>query len=419
MFDVLTSMKNVTCRGRWNKGCAVGLLLAVGTLAGLPAAASDSTTKLHHRQQRVAAQRERLQQQISRTDQVQSGLLAKIGALDAGLAEAQSKVHSLNADITRLDSRINATRERLQAAAHRLTRVTDQLQSILRRLDVRTKVFTARAVAAYMAGPTAGFDALLSSQSFGDLMDRYTYYQSALSTDTKMIDQIQRLRYATERHRSTVESQRNGIRAAKITLQADRDKLAQQRSRKKAALHSLRALLSEKRAAVTQIENRKAQLEQAIAENARESASIQSLLQAANGQSGSVATGGGQLLWPAVGPITSPFGWRVHPIFHTREFHAGIDIGAPYGATVGAADAGVVEFAGTMSGYGNVLVLDHGGGLATLYGHLSSYSVSVGQSVGRGAPIANVGCTGWCTGPHLHFEVRLFGRPVDPMPYLK
>jgi murein DD-endopeptidase MepM/ murein hydrolase activator NlpD len=419
MFDVLTTMRNVTFGRPWNRGCAVGLLLVMGTLASLPAAASDSVTRLHHRQQRVSARHDRLQQEISHADEVQSGLLAKIGALDAGLATAQAKVHSLDGHITRLDARINATRERLRAAARRLTRVTAELQSILRRLDARTKVFTARAVAAYMAGPTAGFDALLSSQSFGDLMDRYTYYQSALSTDTKMIEQIQRLRAATETHRSSVESQRNGILKAKVGLQADREDLAQQRSRKRAALLSLKALLSQKRAAVTQIENRKAQLEQAIAENARESASIESLLQAANGQSGSVATGGGQLLWPAVGPITSPFGWRVHPIFHTREFHAGIDIGAPYGATVGAADAGVVEFAGTMSGYGNVLVVDHGGGLATLYGHLSAYSVSVGQSVGRGAPIANVGCTGWCTGPHLHFEVRLFGRPVDPMPYLR
>ncbi|MEA2485944.1 MAG: hypothetical protein QOD46_1055, partial [Actinomycetota bacterium] len=201
-------------------------------------------------------------------------------------------------------------------------------------------------------------------------------------------------------------------------LQSDRSALSRQRSSKRSALSSLKRLISKKHAAVAQIETQKAALELGIAENARESAQIAALLQAATGQSGSIVTGGGQLVWPAVGPITSPFGWRIHPIFHTREFHPGIDIGAPYGATVSAADAGTVEFAGTMSGYGNVLVIDHGGGLATLYGHLSAYSVSVGQSVGRGAPIANVGCTGWCTGPHLHFEVRISGTPVDPMPYL-
>jgi murein DD-endopeptidase MepM/ murein hydrolase activator NlpD len=143
-------------------------------------------------------------------------------------------------------------------------------------------------------------------------------------------------------------------------------------------------------------------------------------LQAATfGVSGVAPSAGGQLLWPAVGPITSPFGWRIHPIFGTRELHTGIDIGAPDGSTVSAAAAGTVEFAGTMTGYGNVLVIDHGGGLATLYGHLSFYSVAVGQVVARGEPIGNVGCTGYCTGPHLHFEVRLSGTPVDPMPFLQ
>jgi murein DD-endopeptidase MepM/ murein hydrolase activator NlpD len=411
-------MKNVLFGQRRAWACAVGFLLAVCTVAGLPAAASDSVSRLHRRQHRVAAQHDRLQNEISDANQAQTGLLARISALDASRAKAEAKVHSLDSDIGALDSRISASRDRLRASARHLALVTDQLQSILRKLETRTKTFTARAIATYKAGPTAGFDALLSSQSFGDLVNRYTYYQSALSADTKLIAQIQTLRHATTAHRSAVVNQRSTMRAAKLKLEADRRALATTLSRKRAALGSLKALIKAKHAAVAQIETRKAQLEQAIAENARESAQIEALLQAASDQSGYRARGSGQLLWPAVGPITSPFGWRINPLFHTREFHPGIDIGAPYGATVSAADAGVVEFAGTMTGYGNVLVIDHGGGLATLYGHLSSYSVSVGQQVGRGAPIANVGCTGWCTGPHLHFEVRVLGSPVDPIPYL-
>ena len=99
--------------------------------------------------------------------------------------------------------------------------------------------------------------------------------------------------------------------------------------------------------------------------------------------------------------------------------HTGIDIGASYGAPVISADAGTVAYVGAMSGYGNVVVIDHGGGLATTYNHLSAFGVSSGQTVGRGVYIANVGCTGYCTGPHLHFEVRINGSPVDPMPYLQ
>ncbi|MDQ3646794.1 MAG: M23 family metallopeptidase, partial [Actinomycetota bacterium] len=129
--------------------------------------------------------------------------------------------------------------------------------------------------------------------------------------------------------------------------------------------------------------------------------------------------GGGQLLWPAAGPLTSGYGYRTHPIFGDERLHTGIDIGASYGAQVIAADAGAVVFAGAMSGYGNAIVIDHGGGLATTYNHLSAFSVGSGQEVGRGAPIGAVGCSGYCTGPHLHFEVRIDGSPVDPMPYLQ
>lgn len=415
MFDVLTTMKNVTFRGRGGRACAVGLLLVICTVAGLPAAASDRVTKLHHRQQAVAAKQQQLLDQILQADHVKSGLLAKISALDASRASVEKQVRSLGSSIGALDSRIAATRDRLRASAHDLSALASQLQSILRKLDTRTQAFAARAVATYKAGPTAAFDTLLSSQSFGDLMDRYTYYRSALTADTDLINQVQSLRDAVETQRSAIEAQRQSIVAAKNRLQTDRATLAKKRSSKRSALGSLKSLISQKHSAVARIETQKAQLKMGIAENERESAQIATLLQAATGHS---AIGGGQLLWPAVGPVTSPFGWRIHPIFHTREFHPGIDIGAPYGATVSAADAGIVEFAGTMSGYGNVLVIDHGGGLATLYAHLSAYSVSVGQEVGRGAPIANVGCTGWCTGPHLHFEVRISGRPVDPMPFL-
>ena len=109
----------------------------------------------------------------------------------------------------------------------------------------------------------------------------------------------------------------------------------------------------------------------------------------------------------------------MHPIFGDRRLHTGIDIGAPYGAPVWAADNGTVTYAGVMSGYGNVIVVDHGGGLATTYNHLSAFAVGTGQAVGRGQQVGNVGCSGYCTGPHLHFEVRINGTPVDPMPYLQ
>ncbi len=133
-------------------------------------------------------------------------------------------------------------------------------------------------------------------------------------------------------------------------------------------------------------------------------------------QQGGASSGSGVsssgLIWPVSGPITSPFGWR------WGRMHEGIDIGAGTGTPIGAAAAGTIVYAGWMSGYGNLVVVDHGNGLATAYGHQSSIAVGNGSSVSQGQTIGYVGCTGHCFGPHLHFEVRVNGSPVDPMRYL-
>lgn len=123
------------------------------------------------------------------------------------------------------------------------------------------------------------------------------------------------------------------------------------------------------------------------------------------------------LLWPTPGPVTSPFGYRVDPVTHQRALHAGVDIGAPIGQAIMAAQAGTVIFAGTEQGYGNYTCIDHGGGFATCYAHQSAILVSVGQVVTRGQEIGLVGETGYATGPHLHFETRVNGQPVNPMQY--
>jgi len=126
----------------------------------------------------------------------------------------------------------------------------------------------------------------------------------------------------------------------------------------------------------------------------------------------------GKLAWPAAGPLMSGFGYRIHPILGTNRFHAGIDIGAPYGAAVKAAAGGEVIQAGYFGGYGYSIMLYHGGGYATWYAHLSGINVSIGQMVERGSVIGRVGSTGWSTGPHLHFEIRINGVPQNPMGYL-
>lgn len=127
----------------------------------------------------------------------------------------------------------------------------------------------------------------------------------------------------------------------------------------------------------------------------------------------------GRLAWPGDGLITSGHGWRIHPILNRRLFHNGIDLNSPHGAPVRAAGDGRVILAQSWSGFGNTVVIQHGGDLTSIYGHLSRFATSVGRDVDEGEVIGYVGCTGLCTGPHLHFEVREDGVPVNPLKYLE
>lgn len=136
----------------------------------------------------------------------------------------------------------------------------------------------------------------------------------------------------------------------------------------------------------------------------------------ANGQP--IGKGTGAMNWPIRGPITSPYGWRIHPIFGSQKFHAGIDISADYGDLVKAADEGVVISAGWLGGYGYTVMIDHGAGIITLYAHNSELTVSAGEMVLKGQTVALAGSTGYATGPHCHFEVRVHGQTTDPLNYL-
>jgi murein DD-endopeptidase MepM/ murein hydrolase activator NlpD len=296
--------------------------------------------------------------------------------------------------------------------------LTRELQDILGDLDDRTDTYSDRAVAIYKAGPTAYVDSLLTSENFSQLYDRYTYYQSASDADSELISEIEILREETETRRELVEKEEARIAKAKLALERDKDEVAALHHQQSILLAAREEAVHAKEKLLAQVEDKKSAYEAVQEQLARDEAQITSLL-AGNSSSGPLPVGGGQLAWPAAGPVTSPYGYRTHPIFGDTRLHTGLDIGAPYGAPVVASGSGTVVYAGVMSGYGNVIAIDHGNGLATTYNHLSAFYVGNGQHVARGTQIGAVGCTGYCTGPHLHFEVRVNGSPVDPMPYLQ
>lgn len=397
---------------------AAVLAMALGLVA-LPAQAGPED-RLFENQKRL----ERIQAEIAEAGERRDELTRKIAALDSERAQQESQVDAIDSDLGMLDERIEELRERLEATQARLGLVSREVQRLERQLSLLEKIHEARAVATYKAGPTADLDALLSADTFGDLVARYEYYAEALGQDARLIDEMESVRAETERKRDEIEQARDELAQAKVQLDRDRARLYALRAEKAAVVASQEAVIQEKDGLLAVISARRDKLQAAARRLERDSAQIQALLEArADGPtagpiSGPLPKAGGRFAWPVAGTVTSPYGYRVHPILGTMKMHSGVDIGAPYGVPVVAAERGVVAFAGAMSGYGNVVVIDHGGGVATTYNHLGGFAVSTGASVQRGQTIASNGCSGLCTGPHVHFEVRVNATPVDPMPYL-
>ena len=394
-------------------GVVATLVLCVASLA-LPAVAGPT-----ERLDKIEERRERIQRRIENAADEADSLKGKISVLDDEAEELQSKVGALDAQIAELDAHISRVQDRLELAQQRFTELTEDLLDIQEDLVAHTDLLTQRAIETYKAGPGAYVEGILSSDSFADLSDRYEYYETTVELDSELIDNIERLNEETDARREQVEEEKERIAEAKLLLEKDRSDLAAVKIEKQQMLDVQNALIAEKEDVLRGKLAKKSALEDLDAQLEQDSQEIQNLLAKTTASTGGPAVEtGGQFLMPASGPITSPYGYRTHPIFGDARLHTGVDIGAGYGSAVWAAGGGTVVFAGTMSGYGNAIVVDHGGGIATTYNHLSGFSVSSGSTVSRGQTIGSVGCTGYCTGPHLHFEVRVNGSPVDPMPYL-
>jgi len=398
-------------------GVVAALVLCVAS--ALPAAA-DPEDRLNE----IERKRERVQQELERTEKKARSLEGTISVLDEDAESIQSRLNEVNAQIEELDNSISAVQARLELAQQRYTTLTEELLDIQEDLVQTTESLTERAIESYKAGPGAYVEGILSSDSFAELSDRYQYYETTVEIDSDLVGEIERLNAETDARREQVAEEKERIAKAKLKLEKDRSERVAIQVERQQMLDAQNALIAEKEDVLRGKLAKKSKLEDLDSQLQKDSQEIQALLARSSSPTGGGGGGtptytGGQFVWPANGPVTSPYGYRIHPIFGDSRLHSGVDIGAAYGSGVFAASGGQVVFAGTMSGYGNAIVVDHGGGIATTYNHLSGFSVSVGSGVSRGQTIGSVGCTGYCTGPHLHFEVRIGGSPVDPMPYLQ
>jgi murein DD-endopeptidase MepM/ murein hydrolase activator NlpD len=389
-------------------GGAVLLLAATTGLVAAPAAARPGRSAPRPHAVRPT-------DDFEGASQAEQDALSALAAARGRSAETASRLDAANAEVARAQDRlnqVNADRLRLEQARRN---VEAELLRTTQRAD-RARARARQAAAVLYRNSGGGPELVFGTAPTGPRTRRSEYLRRVGSDLTGQVDGLRaaeddarRTRRELVRRRAAVEKIAVVADRQLATLGAQRDTLAHTLIVAKADEGRVQQVLAAAQA-------RKAEFERAAAASAAASTSVGQILESRAG--GQPAPGGVRLRFPADGPISSSFGRRLHPIFHTWRMHTGVDIGAGYGSPVRAAAGGQVVVAGVITGYGNAIVVDHGNGLATLYGHLSRFAVHRGEQVDPGETIGAVGNTGNSTGPHLHFEVRVNGTPVDPMPYL-
>jgi len=254
---------------------------------------------------------------------------------------------------------------------------------------------------------------LLESDGFQDLLVRDDYMNRIGEQDSMIVDRVRKLKAESQQKKELLGKLKAQSEAAVAEIAAKRQELAQARAGIESRQGALAGAREQKRGSLSNVRESRHSLEGDLAALEAASAQVTAQLQGSgNAPAGPIRQGSGGFIWPVNGPVVSPFGMR------WGRLHAGIDIAVPAGTPVRASKSGTVAIAGWVGGYGNYTCINHGGGIATCYAHQSSIGVSVGQSVKQGQVIGSSGCTGHCFGPHVHFEVRINGSPVDPMGYL-
>lgn len=342
------------------------------------------------------------------------------------IEDVSAKLKQIQADLDAANARLQSIQTKQAEINAQIAQTQNEIVKMEAYLKTRQDVLNRRVRAIYMHGQLNYLEVILGANSFSDFANRVELLKRVIRSDYNLILEIQKQKAAIEAKKAQLEEDKRQLDA----LAAEAEKTRQEIAKKKAEQQKvLDAAKSNKAAAAQMEQDLNAQLASvrnliqqrlAAAEAARQAAQQQAASddEGSGGSDDNYVQGTGAMGWPCSGPITSPFGYRTHPIFGTTIFHAGIDIGVDYGTPIHAADSGVVVYSGWISGYGNAVIIDHGGGISTLYGHNQSLAVSEGQSVSKGSVIAYAGSTGNSTGPHCHFEVDVNGSPVNPMGYL-
>ena len=328
-------------------------------------------------------------------------LEAKVAALDAQIAEATQRVEAAEAEVARIQAQIETVQ-----------RDIDRIQA---EIEASKAKFNQSVLTLYKGGGNAASNFTLLSTGGGahDLIAGSKYLGENSRQFERELQRQGSLKDQLDDAQNDLRKEQAKAQEAQQVATQERDRVGQLRIEADGQRDQVAAAEQQEQAAIEDIRARKADFE---AQYNAVQAQIAAMV--SRGNPTPPTPGNHRFIWPVNGPIASPFGPRVQPIIGASTFHPGVDIAVSQGTPIKAAGDGVVRMAGPNGGYGNFTLIDHGGGLATGYGHQSRIAVSVGQQVSTGQVIGYVGSTGTSTGPHLHWEVRVNGSPVNPMSWV-
>lgn len=398
----------------WRAVLVTGLLVALfGAIQ--PSSPVEAQSSDEERLARIEAEIDALQDQIQAAQATRTGYVrqleetqARLAVLVADLRAAESALDSILTDIANQEAVIAETEYAIEVLMAELA--ATQLEQRNTRVTVQD-----RAVEMYMSGVLGAGSAMFAMEGASDLSVGYEYSENLLIDTEALLRSLEVLEIQETRQRERLDEERARQDEVLALLDQERIDAEVRRAELDGARADVDAEIAAQEALIASINNDIALFDDKHSELEEDAAALEREIAARQSTGG---TNPGILAYPLNAPITSPFGNRVHPITGAVRLHKGVDFGAGAGTPVRAAGGGTVILAQWFGGYGNAVVIDHGGGLATLYAHQSGLNVSVGQSVATGDTVGWVGSTGLSTGPHLHFETHEFGVAVNPMKYL-
>lgn len=335
--------------------------------------------------------------------------------LQEKIKSARQKEQKAFQKLNKIKTMLNQTSGALQASTHKLEKTTETLKVTATNLE-QTKnqtgdlshQATARLREIYEGQRINLVEMLFQVDSLQGLLDLFYYQERIMEADRKLLAELKARENALAMKKNKLDVQKDKLgnlvsEFASRVLQMNKEKLNQEQTAQK--LRSQRAFYE--------------QAEKQLAEESQRLESQIVQLEHSSRKSNKEVLGSGSMSMPLHAPVTSPFGWRRHPIFGLRKYHTGVDLAGPNRSNIRAADSGTVLYTGWYAGYGKVVIVGHGKSMSTLYAHLSHIQVSTGDTVQKGQIVGNEGTTGFSTGPHLHFEVRVNGKPNNPLNYVR